>query len=139
LIVLGVAILALSATGIGLGLAIRNLGRNEEAPEAVHKMRDLAMEFIGKNHPEIEPFMVGIEWVGGRETPEGLVGAETFRFRSGGWTCTISYPVVLKLRYGIVVTFSTALIPGYVGAPHEMTWRGTYEDGLIHETSYVFT
>jgi len=36
----------------------------------------------------------GLPWVGERITPADMVGAETWRYTSGDWVATISYPVV---------------------------------------------
>jgi hypothetical protein len=138
LLALVVAILALSAAVMGISLTMRRLGRTEGTRETVYDIRDLAMEFIKRNHPETERFMAGIEWRGGRQPSDERVGAETYRFSSQAWNCTISYTVVLNPKYGIVVGFSTSMIPGYTGEFHEMVWKGTYQNGVITETSYTF-
>jgi hypothetical protein len=41
------------------------------------------------------PDPLTLEWVGGRETPEQILGYETFIYKADGITVTIGYPVVL--------------------------------------------
>ena len=41
------------------------------------------------------PDPLSLAWTGGRETPEGLLGSETYAYRAAGITVTVRYPVVL--------------------------------------------
>ena len=41
------------------------------------------------------PDPLKVEWTGGRTTPEGLIGSETYAYKTNGVTVTINYPVTL--------------------------------------------
>jgi len=92
------------------------------------------MNYIGSNHPETAQFMTGLVWTGGRVTPQNLVGAETYMYYSMGWNVTMSYPVVLNPIYKIAVDYSAIGI----SIPYTIVWKGTWQNGAINETSYVF-
>lgn len=100
-------------------------------------IRDLAMEYIKENHAEAAAFIDGIQWTGGRVTPLGLVGAETYRYTGGGWDVTIRYAVVREPVYNIEARFLYSRLPGYVGIPYNITWRGQFVNGTMVETDYV--
>jgi hypothetical protein len=55
------------------------------------QVRDDAMAYIKGNHPETAPFMEDLAWIGGRVTPTGLVGAETYTYLSQGSKHSIRY------------------------------------------------
>ena len=44
------------------------------------QVRDDAMTFIKTNHTETAQFMNNLAWTGGRTTPQGILGAETYRY-----------------------------------------------------------
>jgi hypothetical protein len=78
-----------------------------EGPDAVLTARDAALSYIAAHYagkgPGTDP-----SWRGGRVTPQGLVGTETYEYTSGDWTVTVSYPVVApeQIVYHIVVSNS---------------------------------
>jgi hypothetical protein len=98
------------------------------------KVRDSVMDFIKFNHPETAQFMNGLVWTGGRTTSPGIVGAETYTYNSPGWNITITYPVVPNAIYKIVADFSAI----GVAIPYRIIWKGTWQNEIINETSYVF-
>jgi hypothetical protein len=98
------------------------------------KIRDSVMNYIRSNHIETAQFMKDLVWTGGRVTPQNLVGAETFMYYSQGWNVTISYPVVPNAIYKIVADYSAP----YIGIPYRIIWKGTWQNEVIVETSYVF-
>jgi len=98
------------------------------------KIRDSVMNFIKSNHTETAQFIKDLVWTGGRVTPQNLVGAETFMYYSQGWNVTISYPVVPNAIYNIVADYSAP----YIGIPYRIIWKGTWQNEVIVETSYVF-
>ena len=98
------------------------------------KIRDSVMSFIKSNRPETSQFINGLVWTGGRITPPNIVGAETFMYYSQGWNVTINYPVVPNALYNIVADYSAPSI----GIPYRIIWKGTWQNEVIIETSYVF-
>jgi hypothetical protein len=98
------------------------------------KIRDSTMSSIKSNHPETSQFTKDLIWTGGRVTPQNLVGAETFMYYSQGWNVTISYPVVPNAIYNIVADYSAPS----VSIPYRIIWKGTWQNEVINETSYVF-
>jgi len=86
-------------------------------------VRDAAIEFIQESHPEMG--VVDGVWSGGRVTPEGLVGHETYVYTNEGWKVTVEYNVVAPehLTYEVVVEHNGLL------------WTGTVREGVVTETS----
>lgn len=98
------------------------------------EVRDLVMSFIRSSHPETAQFMNDLAWTGGRVTPAGVVGAETYMYYCRGWNFTLNYPVVPKTRYSIMADYSSVS----VGIPYRIIWQGTLQNEVIDEISYVF-
>ena len=98
------------------------------------KIRDSTMSFMKSDHPETAQFMKDLVWTGGRVMPQNLVGGETFMYYSQGWNVTINYPVVPNAIYNIVADYSAP----YIGIPYRIIWKGTWQNEVIIETSYVF-
>ncbi len=73
------------------------------------QIRDQTMAFVGINHNETVPYMQSLTWTGGRATPEGLMGAETYSYQSSGWNVTIQYPVVPNPVYTITYSIRPLL------------------------------
>ena len=75
-----------------------------EGPEIVLTARDAALVYISENYPDDSP-APDLAWEGGRTTPEGLVGSESFQYTAEDWVVTISYPVVApeEVVYQIMV------------------------------------
>lgn len=98
------------------------------------KVRDQIMQYIKTNHTETAQFMNSLTWTGGRETPSGIVGSETYVYLSSGWNVTMTYPVVPIPIYKITADYSAPDI----GIPYRIVWEGTWQAEAINETSYVF-
>ena len=98
------------------------------------KIRDSTMDYIKFNHPETTQFMNGLAWIGGRTTPPGIVGAETYFYTSNGWKFTINYPVIPTPMYNITADYSATS----TGIPYRVIWNGSWQNWCINETSYVF-
>jgi len=79
-----------------------------EGPEIVLTARDASLNYISEHYGELAP-PPDLTWEGGRATPEGLVGGETFQYTAADWVVTITYPVVApeNVVYHIVVANST--------------------------------
>jgi hypothetical protein len=103
-------------------------------PTTQEKIRDSIMSYLKSNHPETAQFMKDLVWIGGRVTPANIVGAETYMYYSQGWNVTINCPVVPNAIYNIVVDYSAISI----GIPYRIIWKGTWQNEVINETSYVF-
>jgi hypothetical protein len=137
LIVLAVAI-ALAIVIGGVGWVLTN--SNPTSPPELsiqEQVREAAMAYTKGNHPETAQFMNDLAWTGGRVTPTGLVGAETYTYLSQGWNVTISYPVVPNPRYTIKADYS-ATSTGGASIPYRVIWQGFWEEGAVVETNYIF-
>lgn len=104
----------------------------------VQRVRDEIMEEIKARHPETKQFIMQLAWSGGRATPPNMVGAETYEYQGKGWIVTIRYPVTPNPEYSVTADYSVSRLPGYVGIPYRIVWQGTYRNGVISETSYLF-
>jgi hypothetical protein len=89
--------------------------------------RDAAMNYMASNHAETAQLMSGFSWTGGRQ-PTELVGSETYVYMSVGWTVKVEYPVVPNPTFTVSANFSQS--------DEKVTWRGTYQNSAITETSY---
>ena len=98
------------------------------------KIRDSIMDYIKFNNPETAQFMNSLSWTGGRTTPSGFVGAETYFYTSNGWKFTINYPVIPNPMYNITADYSATS----TGIPYRVVWKGSWQNWYINETSYVF-
>jgi hypothetical protein len=78
--------------------------------------------------------MKDLVWTGGRVTPPNIVGAETYMYYSLGWNVTINYPVVPNAIYQITADYSAVS----TGIFYRAIWKGTWQNEVINETSYVF-
>jgi hypothetical protein len=101
------------------------------------QVRDDAMEYIKTSHPETAQFMNNLAWTGGRTTAQDILGAETYTYTSQGWNVTIHYPVIANPVYAITADYSAASAGG-VSIPYRVMWQGTWENGTITETGYIF-
>jgi hypothetical protein len=101
------------------------------------QVRDDAVAYISTSHPETAQFMDNLTWTGGRTTPQGILGAETYTYTSQGWNVTIQYPVIANPTYAITADYSAASTED-VSIPYRVIWQGTWENGTITESSYTF-
>jgi hypothetical protein len=114
--------------GIHLKGAYHNQEPEKPFPE---QARDAAVSYIKANHPDAAQFINGFDWAGGRQTPEGLDGAETYSYVSQNWNVTIHYPVVPNPSY--------AVMANYTHGDASIAWEGTWQNGDIAETNYAST
>jgi hypothetical protein len=88
---------------------------------------NMALKFIQTNHPDASVKLPS-EWVAANLIPEGIKGATKIQYTSGGWTITVSAPVVWKPTYVIEVE--------YIGV-NGFRWSGTLPtSGEIAETTF---
>ncbi len=75
-----------------------------ELHDAIQSVLDAALAHLrahsGASAPEAD-----LTWTRARTTPQGMLGSETYEYRSGPWQVQISYPVVApeSIRYSVVV------------------------------------
>ena len=101
-------------------------------------IRDTAIVYIRTYHNETSPYMGSFSWSGGRTTPEGLVGSETYTYQTAGnahWKIRVEYPVVPNPIYTISAFYSLDLN----SETSVVSWQGTLQNGTVTETDYSFT
>jgi hypothetical protein len=98
------------------------------------QIRDAVMNYIRTTHAETVQYAQNFTWIGGRSTPSGIVGSETYSYQSEGWNLTIQYPVVPNAIYNITASYQ-ALCSG-PSIPVVIVWQGSWQTGTITETSY---
>ena len=128
----------------GVSWALVNAQQTPNQPDQTQTMpkltiheqiRDTAITYVARNHPETAQFMNNLSWTGGRQDTKFL-GAETYIYQAQGWNVTIHYPVVANPIYSITAEYS-ASASGGVGIPYRVTWEGTWQNGTITETSFL--
>jgi hypothetical protein len=102
------------------------------------QVRDDAMTYSQTNHSETTQFMNNLAWTGGRTTPDGILGAETYTYLSQGWNVTIHYPVVQNPIYAVTADYSATAANSNASIPYRVVWTGTWENATITEASYDF-
>ena len=108
-------------------------------PPTPAQIRTQIMNFTRTNHNQTTPYMQNTTtWTGGRTTPNGTVGQETFSFTSGGWNVTMQYPTVPNPLYTITANYNGSVS---AGTPQHLiiAWAGTWQSGIIRETFYAYT
>lgn len=93
------------------------------------QVRDEAMNYTEANHTETTPYMKNLSWTGGDVTPSGIVGASTYTYLSLGWNVTMQYPIVPDPIYTVTADYNSSGI--------SITWKGTWQNNTITETSYT--
>jgi hypothetical protein len=94
--------------------------------------RNNVIAYIRTNHTETEQYIPStLTWEGGRATPEGLVGSETYSYASSGWNVTMHFAVVPNPEYTVTVTYTE-------DDSVWISWNGTWQSGTVTETSYAY-
>ncbi|MEM2884796.1 MAG: protease complex subunit PrcB family protein [Thermoproteota archaeon] len=93
-------------------------------------VRDYAVLYLRDSGYGGLPDPLKAEWSGGRETPEGLVGSETYVYRAEGAVVTVKYPVVLaeNVIYEISVELSGTKV--WKGRLHQRQFSSDTSDPL---------
>jgi hypothetical protein len=94
------------------------------------EVRDAVYAYIKANHTDAAPYMVRWSWSGGRITPEGLVGYETYQYTGLGWNITIGNVVYYDITYDITALYIK-------NAAVYINWTGTVHNGVVTETNYT--
>lgn len=133
-----IAIVVVLVVIIGVSWVLTLPQQPTEELSTQEQARDDVMEYIKTTHSETAQFMNGLAWTGGRTTPEGMMGAETYIYLSQGWNVTITYPVVLNPVYTITADYSATAANSGASIPYRVVWKGTWDNGTVTETSYEF-
>lgn len=88
--------------------------------------RDAAIRYIVENYPELADLAVASEWAFTDLTPEGMLGASTYRYVGLGWNVTVRFMVVLEPVYTVTVEYSGDV---------EFKWEGTVDGSGVTELS----
>lgn len=104
-------------------------------PSTEEQVREAAMTYIKTNHNETATYMLSLSWTGGRTTPSGILGAETYSYQSVGWNVTMQYPVVLNPIYTVTADYISPVSQVFP-AEKIIVWLGTWQNGTVSETSY---
>ncbi len=129
LIAATVVVLIVVITGGYIGLTYlqgqnQTPGNPAQTTNEIENIRDQAMTYLAANHTQTFTLMPTDHWSGGR-VDTGLLGATNYLFTTSEWEVSINYPVVLNPIYTIVCNYTSA----------NLTWIGTYQDGILAETS----
>jgi len=96
-----------------------------EAPLAAIDALLRVLTYLQQSYPDDAP-AEGLAWLEERATPEGIIGATTYRYLAGDWIAEVSYPITAPSE--VVYT---------VGLANEETgyaWRGeVHPDGSLVE------
>src|SRR3989304_1315195 len=106
---------------------VRNQTRSSNLNPLMYYLADSSLSYIGQKHPEaVAEIPKAVAWQGGRATPSGIVGHETYKYQGGGWTVTIEWSVVSPENLVYTVT-----------ATHDsLVWKGEIQRGSITEVSF---
>jgi hypothetical protein len=94
------------------------------------QVRDACINYIKTNHSQTAPYIPAtMTWTGGNLNVS-LVGSATYMYTSGNWNLTLQYPIVPNPIYTVNAT--------YTSEAASIIWAGTWQNGTITETSFVF-
>ncbi len=94
------------------------------------KFRNLAVHYLLKSHPEMAAYINdAVSWKGGRITPKGLLGHETYQYYGDRWTAIIEWNVVSQPIYEITLSYNS----------DQIVWKGNLDVNCeIRETKYKY-
>jgi hypothetical protein len=94
----------------------REVVRSELLPPEYAK--DLAIEYVLENHPELGKIPIPEVWAFESLIPEGMVGINKVQYIGDGWTVNVTNPVVWKPVYTIEMEYSDMV---------SFYWEGTVD------------
>lgn len=104
---------------------------NPNVPQLIYTpdiARKMCIDYLLANHPEVMA-QLPTEWVETNLVPQNLVGITKVQYTAGGWTITVSAPVVWKPTHTVSIN--------YTGPEGSFTWEGTLpQGGPINEISF---
>ncbi len=105
----------------------RNQTSSSDLNPLMYYLADSSLSYIGQRHPETAADIPrAVAWQGGRVTPTGIVGHETYRYQGGGWNVTIEWSVVSPENLGYTVTSTHG----------SLVWKGEIQRGNVTEVSF---
>jgi hypothetical protein len=135
-----VAVIAIVIITVAGSVGYFYLGsKSNEKPQLTtqEQVRTDVMNYIKTNHSDTAQYMKSLSWTGGDVTAQGLVGASTYVYTSGGWNVTMAYPIVLDPSYTVAVTYTDQALSSAL-SPYQVIWVGTWQSGNITETTYAY-
>ena len=91
--------------------------------------RKICIDYLIAKHPEVVA-QIPIEWTEKNLVPVGIIGLTNVQYTSGGWTITVSAPVVWKPTHSVSINYKA---PGGT-----FTWEGTLpQGGPVTEISFI--
>ncbi len=97
------------------------------------QVREQVVAYIQTNYTDLSSYLQFSNWTGGRITPVGLAGYETYRYVGMGWNMTIGYVVYYDITYDVQAIY----IPSDDGVV-AFNWTGTvHNDNITQETCYI--
>ena len=113
------------------GNVIEAEGSEPSVPEFIYTpeiARKMCIEYLMTLHPEVKA-QPPKEWETINLVPEGIVGLTKVQYTGGGWTITVTAPVVWKPTYTVSVSYS--------GPEIAFTWSGVLpQGGPVEETIF---
>jgi hypothetical protein len=102
----------------------------------VEQIRSAIMTYIRTSHNQTINYMPTAAWTGGHVDSMG-VGSEKYSYLNQNWNVTLQYPVVPNAVYTVTADYSP--MQGASVAQPTIAWKGTWQSGVIIETSYSFS
>lgn len=69
-------------------------------------IRNAIVNYLRVNHTETLQYLQKYTWTGGRTTPTGIIGTETYSYVNQGWNVTMQYPVVPSPTYTLTANYT---------------------------------
>ena len=93
-----------------------------QAPESSIKARDAVIAYLAEKKPEMQLPAASATWTARRDTPEKLLGYETYSFSSGKAVISVGCPVVAPwdVICAVRVQSASAVWEGRVNAQGEV-------------------
>jgi hypothetical protein len=98
-------------------------------------VRDLAIDYIKRYHPETVDLLIHLTWSGGRDEIGESMGYELYVYTSSGWIIEITFPVVSNPAYIIKADYSSSRTENPEMALR-IIWEGSYINDKITENIY---
>jgi len=98
----------------------------DSGPVSPESARDATIRYIVENYPGLADLPISSEWAFTDLTPEGMLGASTYRYMGLGWNVTVRFMVVLEPVYTVTAEYS---------GDEAFTWEGTVDGSGVTELS----
>jgi len=93
--------------------------------------RDTAINYILRNHEQLQNLQIPSSWEKLDLTPQGLLGLSKLQYIGGGWTVNVTYPVVWRPTYTVEIEYNNEI---------KAYWSGTVDQaGNVNEKDFTTT